>query len=318
MDALTALADNLNLRAKLAYVGGVCGRWRMDHNSDRSVWFHLVSKGRGWVHSPVYTPPLELAEGDLILFLPHAAEHYLSYSPTDLPAGFDGTLLTSFGEGEVGFVCGEIELELPRSPLWRALPAEIVIRRAEAGEILAGLIEIVIAESAHPGFGSASVIERLCDSFFILVIRRCIEAGAVREGVFAALQDPRLAAVLDLIHLEPWQPWSIAELCARAGLSRTVLIEKFAATIGVSPIEYLTGWRMQIAARWLAEPGVTLERLAERCGYESASAFNKAFKRNFGISPGQYRRRSRDRLQDVHFGPTGAPAATVAPRQRST
>lgn len=298
MDALTALANGLNLRAKLAYVGGVCGHWRMDHNSDRSVWFHLVSKGRGWVHSPVYAPPLELTEGDLILFLPHAAQHYLSYSPTDLPAGFEGTRLTGFGEGEAAFVCGEIELALPQSPLWRALPAEIVIRRAEAGDILMQLIELVIAESARPGFGSASVIERLCDSFFILVIRRCIETGSVREGVFAALQDQRLATVLELIHLEPWKPWTIAELCARAGLSRTVLIEKFAATIGTSPIEYLTGWRMQIAVRWLAESGMTIERLAERCGYESASAFNKAFKRHFGVAPGRYRRKAHQRRQN--------------------
>ncbi len=196
MDALTALANGLNLRAKLVYAGGVCGQWLMDHNSDKSIWFHLVSKGRGWVHSPAWAAPLELADGDLILFLPHAAQHFLSYSPAHLPSDMDGTRVTNWSEGETGFVCGEIELAVPQSPLWRALPAEIVIRKAEAGEILARLIELIIAESASPRFGSDSVIERLCDSLFILVVRHCIETNLVRQGVFAAMQDSRLATVL--------------------------------------------------------------------------------------------------------------------------
>ncbi len=296
MDALTALANGLNLRAKLVYAGGVCGQWLMDHNSDKSIWFHLVSKGRGWVHSPAWAVPLELADGDLILFLPHAAQHFLSYSPTHLPGDIEGTRLTGLGEGETGFVCGEIELAVPRSPLWRALPAEIVIRKAEAGEILARLIELVIAELANPRFGGESVIERLCDSLFILVVRHCIEANLVQQGVFAAMQDRRLATVLQLIHRQPWHPWTIAEFCARAGLSKTALTEKFTTLIGASPVEYLTDWRMQIAAQWLREPGTTIDRVAERCGYDSVPAFSKAFKRSLGSSPGAYRRSSAARL----------------------
>ncbi len=290
MGALTALANGLNLRAKLAYAGGVCGQWLMDHNSDKSIWFHLVSKGQGWVHSPAWAAPLELADGDLIMFLPHAAQHFLSYSPADLPGDMDGTRLTNLGDGETGFVCGEIELAVPQSPLWRALPAEIVIRKAEAGEILARLIELIIAESASQRFGSGSVIERLCDSLFILVVRHCIETNLARQGVFAAMQDSRLAAVLNLIHAEPWHPWTIAEFCTRVGLSKTVLTDKFKKLIGASPVEYLTDWRMQIAAQWLKESNMTIDRVAERCSYDSVPAFSKAFKRSFGVSPGAYRR----------------------------
>jgi AraC-like DNA-binding protein len=289
LDALTALANGLNLRAKLAYAGGVCGHWWMDHNSDHSVWFHLVSKGRAWVHASVDGSPLELDEGDLAVFLPHASQHYLSYSPSDLPGNSDDTLLTDVDNGDTALICGEIELGVPPSPLWRSLPAEIIIRKGEADNALAKLIEVVMAETAEPRFGSTSIIERLCDSFFILVIRKCIECGAVRGGVFAAMQDRRLARILESIHQQPWQRWTIAELCSLAGLSKTVLADRFAATIGMSPIEYLTNWRMQIAARWLTQSAMSIEQLAERCGYESASAFNKAFKRSYGISPGAYR-----------------------------
>ncbi|MDO9141644.1 MAG: AraC family transcriptional regulator [Methylobacter sp.] len=290
MDALTALVNALNLRAKLVYSGGVCGRWLMDHNSDSSVWFHLVSKGQGWVHSPSRTTPLALESGDLVLFLPHAARHFLSYSAEHLPGDAADTRLTGWEGGESGFVCGEIELATPRSLLWQALPAEIVIKKNQAGDILAKLIELVINEASAQRFGSDSVVERLCDSLFVLVIRHCIEEDLVREGVFAAMQDRRLATALGLIHQQPWQPWTIAELCSRSGLSKTVLSEKFAALIGSSPIEYLIAWRLQIAAQWLKEPNMTLERVAERCGYDSAAAFSKAFKRCFKISPSAFRR----------------------------
>jgi AraC family transcriptional activator of mtrCDE len=148
----------------------------------------------------------------------------------------------------------------------------------------------VIRETSARRFGGDSVVERLCDSLFVLVIRYCIEEGLVREGVFAAMQDGRLATVLGLIHRQPWHPWTLAELCSRAGLSKTVLSEKFAALIGHSPIEYLTGWRLQIAAHWLMEPGMSVERVAERCGYDSVPAFSKAFKRHFDVSPGAFRR----------------------------
>ncbi|MGZ8927554.1 MAG: AraC family transcriptional regulator, partial [Methylobacter sp.] len=158
------------------------------------------------------------------------------------------------------------------------------------GNILAGLIELVISEASTQRFGSDSVVERLCDSLFVLVIRYCIEEGLVREGVFAAMQDKRLAIALGLIHQQPSHQWTLAELCTRSGLSKTVLSEKFTAFIGYSPIEYLTAWRLQIAARWLMEPNMSVERVAERCGYESVPAFSKAFKRHFGMAPGAFRR----------------------------
>lgn len=290
MDALTPLINGLNLHAKLVYSGGVCGRWLMDHNSETSVWFHLVSKGRGFVHSPRWPDSLGLDAGDLILFLPHAARHFLSYSAEDLPDDECDTRMTAWQDGEAGFVCGEIQLATPKSLFWQALPAEIVIRQTEAGTILTRLLELVISEASTPRFGSESVVERLCDSLFVLAIRHCIEQDLVHEGVFAAMQDKRLAKALSFIHEQPWQAWTLSELCIQSGVSKSVLSEKFTALIGHSPIEYLTLWRLQIAAHWLMEPNMTVERVAERCSYESVPAFSKAFKRHIGVAPGSFRR----------------------------
>jgi AraC family transcriptional activator of mtrCDE len=290
VDALTALANGLNLRAKLIYVGGACGEWVMDHNSDHSIWFHLIAKGEGFVHSSAFSEPLRLEEGDLMLFLPQAAEHFISYSPTHLPRDGSTTRIAGISDGDAGFVCGEIRLQAPQSLLWQTLPAEIILRRHAVADDLYQLIAMVISEAISERFGNEAVIERLCDGFFILVLRRLIETGAISKGVFAAMSDRRLATVLRLIHAEPWTDWSIAELCARAGISKSALAERFSGEVGMSPIEYLTHWRMQIAARRLSETGITVDRLAEHCGYESAASFSRAFKRTFGVSPAAFRK----------------------------
>lgn len=290
MDALTALANGLNLRAKLTYAGGACGEWVMDHNSNHSIWFHLIAKGEGFVHSSTFAEPLRLEEGDLILFLPQAAEHFISYSPTHLPRDGSSTQIAGMADGDAGFVCGEIRLQVPQSLLWQTLPAEIILRRNVVADDLHRLIAMVISEAVAERFGNEAVIERLCDGFFILVLRHLIETGAISKGIFAAISDKRLATVLRLIHAEPWTDWSIAELCARAGISKSALAERFSGEIGMSPIEYLTHWRMQIAARRLSETGITVDRLAEHCGYESAASFSRAFKRTFGVSPAAFRK----------------------------
>lgn len=292
IDALTLLINGLNLHAKLAYSGGVCGPWLMDHQSDKAIWFHLISKGKSWAYSPSWQTPIGLEDGDLVLFLPHAAKHFLSYSQNDLPADASGNISSSWVDADTGLVCGLIELGMPKFALWLALPPEIVIKKSQAGEILSNLIELIIKETAGNRFGGDSVVERLCDSIFILVVRHCLEEGLVHKGIFAAMHNRRLEIVLSLIHQEPWQAWTIAKLCSRAGLSKSVLTEKFTDLIGSSPIEYLTAWRMQLAARMLKESGMNIERVAEQCGYESAPAFSKAFKRIFGISPGEFRRGS--------------------------
>lgn len=98
-----------------------------------------------------------------------------------------------------------------------------MIRQNQAGTILTRLIELVIGEASTPRFGSESVIDRLCDGLFVLVIRFCIEENLVREGVFAAMQDKRMAKALGLIHERPWQAWTLNALCAQAGVCKSPL-----------------------------------------------------------------------------------------------
>lgn len=297
MDALTLLVDGLKLKAKLTYWGGVCGDWLMEHDFPTAISFHLLSKGEGWVHSPIQQPALKLVEGDLIVFLPHAPGHIISHSADEVPTNFSKVRAAAVHEGETGFICGLIELDTLQENWWSALPAEILIRKSQAGDILSCLLQLIIQESTSPRFGSKSIIERLCDSIFVLVLRHCMEENLVKKGVFLAMQDHKLGAVLTMIHSEPWRPWTISSLCSHAGLSKSAFSSKFTEVVGYPPIEYLAMWRMHMAAVYLKEAGTTIENVAELCGYQSVSAFSNAFKRAFGVSPGKFRLRGLNENQ---------------------
>lgn len=292
MDILDSLMRGFSLRAKLLYAGGVCGPWVIDHNSSREIWFHLLTKGEGWVHSPAWASPLHLEKGDLILFLPHAEKHYLSYSPNDLRLDSPDARTAPLSEGSTGFVCGLLELDLPKAVLWQALPAEIFISHTQADPELSELIPWIIAESHRNRLGGFALIERLCDAMFVLTLRHCVEQRLVQPGFIQALRDKRMETVLSAIHREPWRAWTIQQLCKLANLSRSALIKRFDTLLGCPPMDYVIQWRMQIAASWLRESGMTIEKIAERCGYESTSAFSRAFKRCCGVSPGLYRRQT--------------------------
>src|SRR5262249_55566615 len=97
-----------------------------------------------------------------------------------------------------------------------------------------------------------------------------------------------------LLHANPQHPWTIAELAKGAGLSRSALIERFTRYLSEPPIAYLMRWRLQLAARALTVTSRGVAEIAADVGYESEAAFNRVFKREFGVPPARYRReRSR-------------------------
>jgi AraC family transcriptional regulator, activator of mtrCDE len=296
----------LGLRAKLTYAGGVCGRWGIDHNSDSAIWVHLVTKGRAWIHSHAWTSPLALDEGDIVVFLPFARTHYFSHSADELVFDSPDARKVPLEEGSTAFVCAVIDLGAPQASFWRALPAEIVVRGKDTDGALADLTRLLVAEARHYRFGSFSVIERLCDSVFVLLVRHCIDRALVGRGVFLAMRDSRLEKAVGLIHREPGFPWTVKTLGGRVGLAKSALTEKFVEALGCAPKEYLIHWRMQLAANWLRESTIAVELIAEQCGYYSVSAFSRTFKQYHGVAPGAYRR-APTRARNAQPKKNGAP-----------
>lgn len=264
--------------------------------------FHLIAAG---------SCTIELANGERrvigagdIVLVPFADAHKLwSHESTAMIPAQDlvregpipGMWTIDHGGGgeETRMVCGFIEsAEFLHAPVFRSLPALIVDHAgdSEIGAVITSTVrEIVrLAELAAPG--SELMLGRLMELLFVEVVRRyatALPAGA--KGLFAAINDPLINRAIALVQREPARRWTVEDLARTAGTSRTVLAERFNAVLGQAPIEYVTGWRMQIAADRIRNSKVSLAAIAADVGYESEAAFNRAFKRVTGTTPGRWR-----------------------------
>ena len=125
---------------------------------------------------------------------------------------------------------------------------------------------------------------------------RATTGSAAPPGLLRGLADERLAAALRRMHGEPTRPWTVSELAREAALSRSSFFDRFRREVGVSPMEYLLGWRMAIAKDLLRGEGVSVGEVAQRVGYSSSSTFSVAFARHIGASPTTYARGTRDAI----------------------
>jgi AraC-like DNA-binding protein len=134
------------------------------------------------------------------------------------------------------------------------------------------------------------VLDRLLDLLLIAVLRSWFARPGARDpGWYQAHSDPVVGPALRLLHDDPAQPWTVASLAARTGVSRATLARRFTDLVGEPPMAYLTGWRLALAADLLREPAATVGSVARRVGYGSAFALSAAFKRERGVAPARYR-----------------------------
>ncbi|MEU3018556.1 MULTISPECIES: AraC family transcriptional regulator [unclassified Nocardiopsis] len=160
--------------------------------------------------------------------------------------------------------------------------------------------------------GGDTLVPHLLDMLVVYILRTYLEeVAATKEGAgcgFAgALRDPAVHAAIQAVHRDPAHPWTVAELGARAGLSRAAFSRRFTALVGQSPLAYVTWWRLTTASRMLREEDVPIGSVATRVGYSSQFAFANAFKREFGQSPGRYREAARDVTErSVPAAPAGS------------
>ena len=134
------------------------------------------------------------------------------------------------------------------------------------------------------------MLNKLSELMFVEVIRMHMDQLANdNAGWLAGLRDPLVGRTLALLHARPAHGWTLDELASEAGASRSALSERFSHLIGCPPIQYLTRWRMQIAARRLADRNAKIAAIAQDVGYESEAAFSRAFKKTVGQSPSDWR-----------------------------
>jgi AraC-like DNA-binding protein len=197
------------------------------------------------------------------------------------------------GGQETRMVCGFLESsEFLLTPVFRTLPP-LLVDRAEDDQVstlIKSTVSQILAMTETAAPGSELMLGRLMELLFVEVLRRyATRLPASAKGWFAALNDPIVGRALQFVHGDPARRWTVEELAREAGSSRTVLAERFHAVLGQAPIEYITCWRMQLAAERIRNGGGSLAAIAADVGYDSEAAFNRAFKRVTGVTPGRWR-----------------------------
>jgi AraC-like DNA-binding protein len=191
-------------------------------------------------------------------------------------------------------VCGYLacDARLARMLLAGLPPVlRVNVRGSNAGIWLEASVRYALAEARSPRPGGAGVLAKLAEVLVIEVLRLYMNEQSVgRTGWLAGVGDRIVGGALNALHSRPAHAWTLEDLAREAGTSRSVLAERFQHLVGSSPMQYLTQWRMLLAANLLCRSSTPLARIAEDVGYESDTAFSRAFRREYGLPPAAWRR----------------------------
>ena len=306
MDVLSDILGTLRLRGTLYFSTEFHKPWGLRVPAFRRVArFHLVARGNCWVSVAGLADPVSLEPGDLVL-VPHGAEHKLADDPASpsssvdevvAAAGFTGRGALVYGGDDTGaptkLICGHFEFdEGLEHPLIAQLPPALVVRWDDAvrDSPLEAIFRFMTREVTEGQPGYTTVVQRLSEVLFVQVVRVWANHTAQDHGLLAALTDRRLGAALAAIHERPSAHWTLESLSRRAAMGRSAFAEQFRKTVSLTPLQYVTLWRVNHAKLLLVESRLSLEQIAERVGYDPGSSFSRAFKKITGMSPGAYRR----------------------------
>lgn len=274
----------------------------LEPGAEKVVVFHLVTGGECWVELDGEAP-LALQAGDAIL-LPQGHAHRLASAPGVPPAGdapldellarWPRRVVYGGGGSATRIVCGYLacDARLARM-LLNGLPpvVRVNVRRGRGGAWLERSLRHALAEARRPRPGTEGVLAKLAELLFVELLRLCmLEEGSERTGWLAGVGDPIVGAALAALHQQPARGWTLEELARVAGTSRSVLAERFQQLVGSAPMQYLTQWRMLLAANLLTRSNAPLARIAEDVGYQTDTAFSRAFRREYGEPPAAWRR----------------------------
>lgn len=183
-----------------------------------------------------------------------------------------------------------ISVEGVGTHLFKALP-ECISVSPDQSPFLKSVVGPLLEEITQPRCGGHAVFQRLCEVVVIRLIRHALEQGEAETGLLAGLTHPRIAEALVAIHEVPGEAWTLERLAAQAGMSRTQFAVSFKERVGVTPMVYLSNWRLEIARSELAD-GRSVKTVAAHCGFQSAAAFSRAFTKRFGFSPKNWMKRA--------------------------
>jgi len=339
MDALSEILQLVKLEGAVYYTAEFTAPWGFRSPPTREVAeflrkgtkhvivYHLLIQGRALCEVEDSTHRVELVPGDIVVF-PHGDAHVLSNGSVSSILDYGRHLKELFSQGIVlarqggggestSFVCGymECDRELSKTFLGGLPPVcKVNIRDDHSGQWLENSIRFAAAEAGANRAGSEAVLARLSEALFVETLRRYMtELPPQQTGWLAGARDPQVGAALAHMHRAPEYRWTIANLAQQVGVSRSVLAERFRQYLGEPPMTYLARWRLQLGAQTLTTTSYSVARISGEVGYESEPAFNRAFKREFGVPPAQFRMQTRSAQRVMPLGQDQTAIKTTHP-----
>ena len=273
------------------------GDWTLAFEASEGVKCYAITAGACWLSFEDMAEPVQLTNGDFIL-LPTGKGFRLSSSlgvpPVDalpvllsVPAGQTALLN---GGGSCAGVGGYFGFAGPHAGfLLKMLPPVVHITAEADKAILRQSIDRLMREMREPQPGSSLIAEHLAQALLIEALRlHLMDRSRHSRGWLFALADRQMHAVISAMHANPEHKWTLAALASVAGMSRSSFAVRFKDTVGETAMDYLTRWRMLVAADRLGKAGMSIAAVAPTVGYFSESAFGVAFKRVIGRSPRQH------------------------------
>jgi len=323
MDAFSEILAGVKLNGALFFHAHFSAPWGYDSPASQTlapalapgaphlVIYHFLVEGNA-VARLVDGQPIPLDPGDVVIF-PHGDPHLIANGAgtTGSTAGSqiadavaqkvmtrDLSALHFGGNGaSTRFVCGFMACDPHLSrPILSGLPRmfKVNIRTDRSGQWIESSILHLVDEAGSGRFGSEAVLAKLSEALFVDTLRRYVMSlPELATGWLAGARDPVVGRCLSLMHNRTDHPWTIATLAHELAISRSALSERFTRYLSEPPMTYLTRWRLQLAAQSLTRTPKGVADIASHVGYESESAFNRAFKREFGVPPARYRREQR-------------------------
>jgi AraC-like DNA-binding protein len=299
------VSDILKLtRAETVVSGGFTagGTWAIRFPKLEKIMFSALVKGSCWLCIDGYEPPVLAEAGDVILYSaqrPFVLAGDLAAVPVDAEVLFAGNAsrIAKLGDSEDCVqIGGYVRLDPASGGLLADVLPPIIHVQATSPEttVLRWLLDQLVRERAAELPGASLASAQLAQLMFVQILRAHLgSTGTLATGWLRAVGDKRLAPALRLMHGDPGRAWQLGELAKASAMSRTTFAQYFKTVAGVSPLAYLTKWRMRLAERALREESTPVSVLAGRLGYTSESAFSNAFKRVTGNAPKRYRTAAR-------------------------
>jgi AraC family transcriptional activator of mtrCDE len=288
--------------------------WRISYEQspEREIPFHVVLRGTATLENLGDRSSRQIGPGDIVL-LPDGSAHLLhdgsgaTPSPAHVRETTNFVISENFGSGErLDMLCGRFIVEAPHDRLIsQYLPGTLVVRSrkqkfddnaASATDQLTGLVHLMRLESFESRLGGFAMLNALSSALFTLTLRVASESLQAPTGLLALAGHPRLSPAISAMLQAPAKQWTLPMLAQLCNMSRATFMRHFETVLGRSSTDLLTDIRMSIAANALKNPSLSTESVAELVGYQSIAAFRRAFTQRIGVTPGEWRRTTRQTL----------------------